>query len=73
MLYRSTATRPNGSWVDTGVEVAVEQENGGRRLTILKRGIVTIDGQGEYAGGWASILDGLGRVVAARVTGTDHP
>lgn len=24
--------------------------------------------RGEFAGGWASILDGLGRAVAARVT-----
>ncbi len=70
---RSTMIRPDGSRVATGMEVAVEQEHGGTRLTILHRGGVTVDGREQFAGSWASILDGLGRVVAARVTGMDGP
>lgn len=73
MVCRSTMTRPNGSWVDTGMEAAFQKENGERRLTILVRGAVTVDGQGAFAGGWAGILGGLGRVLAAVVAGMDRP
>jgi hypothetical protein len=73
MVFGSTMTRPDGSRVDTGVEVAFQQDSGGMRLTSPRRGVVTVAGRGESTGKWASILDGLGRVVAARVTGMDRP
>jgi len=55
------------------MEVALQEDNGGTRLTILQPGVVAVDGRGKSTGNWASILDGLGRVVAARLTGRDRP
>jgi hypothetical protein len=76
MVYRSTMTRPGGSRVGTGMEVAFQQDNGGTRLTILQPGVVAVDGRGKSTGNWAGILGrlgGLGRVIAAVVTGRDGP
>jgi hypothetical protein len=38
-------------------------------MTITERGYPTAGRRDEFEGGWAGILDGLGRVVAARVRG----
>jgi uncharacterized protein YndB with AHSA1/START domain len=67
LVYTSTMRMPDGSRIDTGMEVTFEQEQGGTRLTILQRGFPTPERRDEFAGGWPSILDGLGRVAAARV------
>jgi len=40
----------------------------GPPVTIVQGGLPAARVRGEFAGGWASILDGLGRAVAARVT-----
>jgi uncharacterized protein YndB with AHSA1/START domain len=69
LAYRSRMTLPDGSVVDTGMEVTFEEEDGGTRLTILQRGFPNPARRDEFANGWPSILDGLGRVVAARITG----
>jgi uncharacterized protein YndB with AHSA1/START domain len=70
LAYRSTMTLPDGSSVDTSMEVTFAEEGGGTRLTILQRGFPTPAQRDDFAGGWPSILDGLGRVAAARITGT---
>jgi uncharacterized protein YndB with AHSA1/START domain len=70
LAYRSTMTLPDGSIVDTSMEVTFEEADGGTRLTILQRGFPTPAERDEFAGGWPSILDGLGRVVAARSAGS---
>jgi len=58
---------PDGASFDTGMEVTFGEEAGGRtRLTIVQRGFPTPALRDELAGGWPSILDGLGRVAAAR-------
>jgi uncharacterized protein YndB with AHSA1/START domain len=67
LVYASMMTMPDGSTVDTGMEVVFQPEDGGTRLMITQRGFPTPRLRDEFAGGWASILDGLGRVVAARV------
>ena len=69
LVYRSTMTMPDGSSLDTGMEVTVVAEGGRTRLTIVQSGFPTAEARDEFAGGWASILDGLGRAIAARVTG----
>jgi hypothetical protein len=38
------------------------------RITIVQGGLPADGVRDEFAGGWASILDGLGRAVAATVT-----
>ena len=68
LVYSSTMTMPDGSSVATGMDVTFVEQDGRTRLTIVQSGIPTAEVRDEFAGGWPSILDGLGRVVAARVT-----
>ena len=73
LAYVATMTMPDGTSFDTDLEVTFEEEAPGRtRLTILQRGFPTTALRDEIAGGWPSILDGLGRVVAARSPGRDR-
>ena len=65
LVYASTMTMPDGATIDTGMEVTFQPEDGGTRLTIIQRGFPTARLRDEFEGGWASILDGLGRVVTA--------
>jgi uncharacterized protein YndB with AHSA1/START domain len=68
LVYASTMTMPDGSSLDTRMQVTFEEEEDGRtRMTIVQSGFPTPQLRDDFAGGWASILDGLGRVVAARV------
>ena len=67
LVYSSTMTMPDGSSVDTDMEVTFVEKDGRTRLTIVQSGFPTAEVRDEFAGGWPSILDGLGRVVAARV------
>jgi uncharacterized protein YndB with AHSA1/START domain len=71
LVYSSTMAMPDGSTVDTGMEVTFVEEDGRTRLTIVQSGFPTAEVRDEFAGGWPSILDGLERVVAARAT--DRP
>ena len=65
LVYTATMRMPDGTSFDTDVEVRFEEEQPGRtRLTILQTGFPTRQLRDEIAGGWPSILDGLGRVVA---------
>jgi uncharacterized protein YndB with AHSA1/START domain len=66
LVYTSTMTMPDGSNVDTRMQVTFQEEGGRTRLTIVQSGFPTPGLRDEFAGGWAGILDGLGRVVAAR-------
>jgi hypothetical protein len=78
-------TMPDGTSFDTDLVVTFEEEAPGRtrltilqtgfptRLTILQTGFPTTRLRDEIAGGWPSILDGLGRVVAARAAGPHRP
>jgi uncharacterized protein YndB with AHSA1/START domain len=73
LAYVATMTMPDGTSFDTDLEVTFEEEAPGRtRLTILQRGFPTTELRDEIAGGWPSILDGLGRVVASRSPGRDR-
>jgi uncharacterized protein YndB with AHSA1/START domain len=68
LVYTSTMTMPDGSTVNTDMEVTFQEEQGRTRMTIVQRGFPTTDLRDGFAGGWPSILDGLGRVVTARTT-----
>lgn len=67
LVYTSMMTMPDGSSVVTGMLVTFEEHGGGTRLTIVQSGFPSAGDRDEFAGGWPSILDGLGRVVTARV------
>lgn len=69
LVYASTMTLPDGSSLDTTMRVTFELENGKTRMGIVQSGFPTADLRDEFGGGWASILDGLERVVHARVAG----
>jgi uncharacterized protein YndB with AHSA1/START domain len=69
LVYASTMTMPDGSRIDTLMEVTFQKEYGRTRMTILQRGFPTAERRDEFADGWPSILDGLGRVVSARAAG----
>jgi hypothetical protein len=60
---------PDGSRLDTRVEVAFEPEGGKTRMTLVQTGFPTAEMRDEYGSGWASILDALGRVATTRVAG----
>jgi uncharacterized protein YndB with AHSA1/START domain len=66
LVYASTMTMPDGSSIDTRMEVTFQDEDGQTRVTVIQRGFPTSQLRDEFAGGWAGILDGLGRVVTAR-------
>ena len=69
LVYTSSMRLPDGSIVDTAMQVTFEEDDGGTRVTIVQRGFATTERRDEFSAGWAMILDELGRVVAARVTG----
>jgi uncharacterized protein YndB with AHSA1/START domain len=69
LVYTSSMRLPDGSIVDTAMQVTFEEDDGGTRVTIVQSGFATTERRDEFAGGWAMILDELGRVVRARVTG----
>ena len=66
LVYASTMAMPDGSNIDTSMEVTFEEEAGRTRLTIVQRGFPTPERRDEFAGGWSSILDRLLRVVVAQ-------
>jgi uncharacterized protein YndB with AHSA1/START domain len=69
LVYSSSMALPDGSTVETAMEVVFEAVGAGTRLTIVQRGFETATARDELERGWPSILDGLERVVAARVGG----
>jgi uncharacterized protein YndB with AHSA1/START domain len=66
LVYASTMAMPDGSNIDTSMEVTFEEEARRTRLTIVQRGFPTPERREEFAGGWSSILDRLLRVVVAQ-------
>ncbi len=67
LVYTSVMRTPDGSSIDTRMEVTfAEEEDGKTRVTIVQSGFPTAERRDEFAGGWASIPEELGRVVTAR-------
>lgn len=67
LVYRSTMTMPDGWSFETELQVTFELENGKTRMRIVQSGFPTAELRDSFRGGWAGILDGLERVVHARV------
>jgi uncharacterized protein YndB with AHSA1/START domain len=67
LVCRPAMTTPDGSSVETGMEVTFREHDGRTRMMIVHGGIPAAGVWDEFVGGWASILDGPGR-AAARVT-----
>jgi hypothetical protein len=60
---------PDGSNIHTHVRVTFDPENGKTRIRIVQRGFPSPDLRDSFASGWGRILEGLARVVDARVAG----
>jgi uncharacterized protein YndB with AHSA1/START domain len=69
LVYRSTMSMPDGSSLDTEMQVTFELEDGKTRMRIVQSGFPTAELRDGFSSGWASILEGLERVVHARVAG----
>jgi uncharacterized protein YndB with AHSA1/START domain len=69
LVFRSTMEMPDGSTIHTHVRVTFDQENGKTRIRIVQRGFPGSELRDGFRGGWKSILEGLERVVGARVGG----
>jgi uncharacterized protein YndB with AHSA1/START domain len=69
LVYRSTMALADGSSVDTQMEVTFEPDDSKTRMTIIQSGFPTAELRDEFRGGWASILDALERLAAARTEG----
>jgi uncharacterized protein YndB with AHSA1/START domain len=70
LVYTSMMRTPDGSSIDTGMQVTFEEVGATTRVTIVQTGYSTTERRDEFASGWASILDELERVIAARVSGS---
>jgi uncharacterized protein YndB with AHSA1/START domain len=62
-------TMRDGSELQTHVRVTFEPENGKTRIRIVQRGFPDAEIRDGFTSGWGSILDGLERVVHARLAG----
>lgn len=69
LVYSSTMRMPDGSSINTGMQVTFDHEDDTTRVTIVQSDFPTAERRDEFASGWASILDELRRVVTARATG----
>jgi uncharacterized protein YndB with AHSA1/START domain len=69
LVFRSTMTMPDGSNIDTRVRVTFDPENRKTRIRIVQRGFPGPELRDSFESGWGSILEGLARVVDARVAG----
>ncbi len=68
LVYRSTMRMPDGSNIDTRLEVTFEAVGRQTRMRLVQRRFPTAERRDAFREGWASILGQLERVVNARVS-----
>jgi uncharacterized protein YndB with AHSA1/START domain len=69
LVFTSTMRMPDGSNIHTHVRVTFDPENGKTRIRIVQRGFPSRELRHSFESGWASILEGLARIIDARVAG----
>jgi uncharacterized protein YndB with AHSA1/START domain len=69
LVFRSAMRMPDGASIHTRVQVSFDPENGKTRIRIVQRGFPSPELRDSFESGWGSILEGLARVVEARVAG----
>jgi uncharacterized protein YndB with AHSA1/START domain len=69
LAFTSTMKMPDGSNIHTHVRVTFDPENGKTRIRIAQRGFPASELRDSFESGWGRILEGLARVVDARVAG----
>jgi uncharacterized protein YndB with AHSA1/START domain len=70
LVFSSTMKMPDGSNIHTHVRVTFDPENGKTRIRIIQRAFASAELRDDFQGGWGRILEGLERVVDARVAAT---
>lgn len=68
LVFRSTMRMPDGYEFHTQVTVTFELENGETRMRLVQEGFPSAELRDGFEDGWASIVDGLERVVRTRTT-----
>ncbi len=66
-MRRTGLSNPSATCA-SGAGGASRSGHGRTLMTIVQSGFPTAEVRDEFAGGWPSILDGLRRAVAAKVT-----
>jgi uncharacterized protein YndB with AHSA1/START domain len=69
LVFASSMRMPDGSNIRTHVRVTFDPENGKTRIRIVQRGFPRGELRDSFESGWASILEGLARIIDARVAG----
>jgi uncharacterized protein YndB with AHSA1/START domain len=69
LVMTSTMTVPDGSSLDTELEITFEEESGKTRMTIVQSGFPTAESRDAFEGGWPGALERLERIIHARVSG----
>jgi uncharacterized protein YndB with AHSA1/START domain len=71
LVMTSTMTMPDGSSIDTELEITFEAEkNGKTRMTIVQSEFPTTESRDGFEGGWPGALERLAGVVHARISGS---
>jgi Activator of Hsp90 ATPase homolog 1-like protein len=70
LVMSSTMTMPDGSSVETELEITLEEMNGKTRMTIVQSGFPTAESRDAFESGWPGALERLEGVVRARVSGS---
>jgi uncharacterized protein YndB with AHSA1/START domain len=69
LVFASSMRMPDGSNIRTHVRVTFDPKNGKTRIRIVQRGFPSGELRDSFESGWASILEGLARIIDARVAG----
>ena len=69
LVMSSTMKMPDGSSIDTKLEITFEEKNGKTWMTILQSGFPTPESRDAFESGWPGTLERLAGVVHARVSG----
>jgi uncharacterized protein YndB with AHSA1/START domain len=70
LVMTSTMTMPDGSSIDTELEITFEEKNSKTRMTILQSGFLTAESRDAFESGWPGALERLAGVVHARLSGS---
>jgi uncharacterized protein YndB with AHSA1/START domain len=70
LVMSSTMTMPDGSSLDTKLEITFEEMNGKTRMTIMQSGFPTPESRDAFESGWPGTLERLAGVVHARLSGS---
>jgi uncharacterized protein YndB with AHSA1/START domain len=69
LFFSSTMRMPDGSSIETDIQVTFEEEDRETRMTLVQRGFPAAQVRDDFTSGWGTILDRLGRLAATRSAG----